>query len=481
MNRGADSLLMDNFERFGVTADWQKVLPGMVYVDLQETKSRKEIFNAYNNGASIIFTTQNISNPELPVIKVNNVYETMLLMLNKYFHSPQDKVKLVAISGSNDKDILLDLLHRILSQDGNTTGFNEKDDFRNYFNSLNNMTIEDMYEHLNKMASTGEHYMPLIVDYKLKYFKFINSFKFDCALITGVNNFDVGDQNYVLDSIRGFVSQIPDSKPIIFNNDDDMVLEALALCKKNIVITYGLNKKAAVTATSIDINQQTTFNYCLQRSFTTNNGNRVEPFEMPICMNILGSSSIYNALAVITCALYYDVDMEHIKAVLSTYVAPKRRFEISDSQGITVLDNYCTGIGELDKTLEGIQLLNYNKLSLVLAVNKNTREQSMEDLVKLMSQWSGMLGINELILCGCLDINDKITPLSINDVRMLKKALNSIIQIRYFDKLQDAIENIAMSSKEGEMIILAGGEEMNSAKTLLEYQIKQVKTNQVFH
>lgn len=469
---------MDNFERFGVTADWQKVLPGMVYVDLLENKSRKEIFNAYNNGASVIFTTQNITNPELPVIKVNNVYETMLLMLNKHFNSPQDKLKLVAISGSNDKDIVLDLLHKIL--DTNALNLNEKNDFYNYFNSLNDMTIEDMYEHLNKLVSTGENFMPLIVDYKLKYFKFINSFQFDCALITGVNNFDIEDQNFVMDSIRGFVSQIPASKPIIFNIDDDMVLKAIAGSKNTIVITYGLNKKAAVTATSIDVNQQTTFNYCLQRSFTTNNGKPMEPFEMPISMNILGSRSIYNALAVITCALYYDVDIEHIKATLNNYVAPSRRFEISEIQGITVLDNYCGSIGELDKTLEGIQLLNYNKLRLILAVNKNESEQSIEDLLKLMSQWSGVLGIDEVILCGCLDINDKVVPFSINDIRRLKKALNSIVQIKYFDKLQDAIENLVMSINEGEMLIIAGGEEMNNAKALIEYNMEQCRLNKAF-
>ena len=474
-------MFMDKFERFGVTADSQKVLPGMVYVDLQENKGRKEIFNAYNNGASVIFTTQNISNPELPVIKVNNVYETMLLMLNKHFNSPQDKLKLVAISGSDDKDIVLDLLHKILGEEGKVLSLNEKNDFYNYFTSLNNMTIEDMYEHLNKIVSTGEHFMPLIVDYKLKYFKFISNFKFDCALITGVNNFDIGDQNFVLDSIRGFVLQIPDSKPIIFNSDDDMVIAALADSKKNIVITYGLNKKAAVTATSIDMNQQTTFNYCLQRSFTTNSGNHVEPFEMPISMNILGSRSIYNALAVITCALYYDVDIEHIKATLLSYVAPSRRFEISDVQGITLLDNYCSSIGELDKILEGIQLLNYNKLVLVLSVNKREGEQNIEDLVKLMSQWSGILGISELILCGCLDINDNVIPLSINDVRMLKKALSNFVQIKYFDKLQDAIGNLVITVNEGEMLILAGGEEMNNAKTLLEYQMKQERQKKAFH
>lgn len=474
-------MLMDNFERFGVTADWQKVLPGMVYVDLQESKSRKEIFNAYNNGASVIFTTQNISNPELPVIKVNNVYETMLIMLNKHFHNPQDKVKLVAISGSNDKDIVLDLLHKILSKEGKEQSINEKNDFNSYFNSLHNMTIEDMYEHLNKMVATGEHFMPLIVDYKLKYFKFINNFMFDCALITGVNNFDIGDQNYVLDSIRGFVSQIPDNKPIIFNNDDDMVLKALKGSKSNIVITYGLNKKAAVTATSIDVNQQTTFNYCLQRGFTTNSGNTIEPFEIPISMNILGSSSIYNALAVITCALYYDVGIDHIKAILSSYVAPSRRFEISDIEGLTVLDNYCSSIGELDKTLEGIQLLNYNRLRLVLAVSRNATEQSIEDLIKLIGQWSSILGLNEVILCGCLDINDSIIPLSINDVRMLKKALSSYAQIKYFDKLQDVVENIAVNINEGEMLILAGGEEMNNGKSMLVSQIRQEKMKQQFH
>lgn len=106
-------MFMDNFERFGVTADCKKVLPGMVYVNLPENKSRREIYNAYNNGASVIFTTQNISDPELPVIKVSNVYETMLLMLNKHFQSPQERVKLVAVSGSNDKDIVLDLLYEM--------------------------------------------------------------------------------------------------------------------------------------------------------------------------------------------------------------------------------------------------------------------------------------------------------------------------------------------------------------------------------
>lgn len=472
---------MDNFERFGVTADWKKVLPGMVYVDLQEGKSKKEIYNAFNNGASVIFTTQNISNPELPVIKVNNIYETMLLMLNKYFNNPQDKVKLVAISGSNDKDIVLDLLYKVLGEGSYHIDLKEKDNFINYFSSLNSMTIEDMYEYLNKLVSTGEHFMPIIVDYKLKYFRFINSFKFDCALITGVNNFDLGDKNYVLSSIRSFVSQIPDYKPIIVNNDDDMVLKALDGNRNTIVITYGLNKKAAVTATSIDINQQTTFNYCLQRNITTNNGNLLEPFEMPISMNILGSRSIYNALAVITCALYYDVDIDHIKTALANYQAPSRRFEISNVQGVTILDNYFSSTSELDKILEGIQLLSYNKLRMLLAVNKKESEENPEDIIKLLSQWNSILDLDEVVLCGCTDINEHVVPLSINDIRKIKKGLNSIVAIKYLDNLQEALDNLTFDIKDGDMLIMAGGDELNTAKPLLEQKIRLELSKKILH
>lgn len=469
-------MFTDNFEKFGVTADWKKVLPGMVYVDLQESKSRKEIYNAYHNGASVIFTTQNISNPELPVIKVNNVYETMLLMLNKHFHSPQNKVKLVAVSGSNDKDIILDLLYKVLGEKSKIN-LEEEKEFLKYFSSLNSMTIEDMYEHLDKVASIGEHFMPIIVDYKLKYFRFINSFKFDCALISGVTNYEMGDQSYVMESIRSFVAQIPENRPIIVNNEDDMTLKALEASKNTIVITYGLNKKAAVTATSIDVNQQTTFNYCLQRSFITSGGKLLEPFEMPIHMNMHGSKSVQNALAVITCALYYDVDIEHIKSALKSYIAPRRRFEIAEVRGLTVLDNYCTGVGELDKTLEGLQLLNYNKLGLLLAVNKNEDWQDREGILTVLKQWSSILGLKEVVLCGCIDINEKIHPLSINDIRKFKKALNDLIEIRYFDKLQNAIEYMTAYVRSGDLLVFAGGEEMDNAKAMLEKQLKPDSSN----
>lgn len=455
-------MFLDNFEKFGVTADCNKVLPGMVYVDLLENKGRKELYHAYKNGASVIYTTQNISDPELPVIKVNNVRETMLLLLDSYFKRPQNKIKLVAVSGSSDKDIVMDLLYKMLCK-GNPG-------YEHYLSSINNMSIEDMYEYINNLAAEGDFILPLIIDYKLKYFKFIRGFSFDCALITGVNSIDMRDTNYVLNGISSFATKIAPNRPVIINNDDPMLLKAVEANKNTILITYGLNKKAAVTATSIDVNIQTTFHYCLQRSFTTNSGQLLEPFEIPVTMNMPDGKSIYSALGAITCALYYDVDIEHIQAVLKAYKPPHRRFELISHGEVTILDNCCSGAGELDKLLEATQGLSFQRVKMILSINKSGESYGLESILQVLSQWSSVLRISDVAFCGCTDIDKELQPLSIHETRYLSKSMSSVAKTKYFDKLKDAAEFMRKKLEPGDLLILAGGDEMNTSRSMMTNQ-----------
>ncbi len=455
-------MFLDNFEKFGVTADANKILPGMVYVDLLENKNRKEIYDAYKNGASVIYTTQNISDPELPVIKVNDVQETMLLLLDSYFKKPQNKIKLVAVSGSSDKDIVMDLLNKMLCK-GNAG-------YEQYLNSINNMNIEDMYEYIDNLAAEGDLILPLMIDYKLKYFKFVRGFNFDCALITGITSIDMKDKNYVLNGISSFATRISPNRPIIINNDDPMLLKAVEANKNTILISYGLNKKAAVTATSIDENLQTNFTYCLQRSFTTNSGQLLEPFEMPITMNMLDNRSLYNALGAITCALYYDVDIAHIQEILKAYRPPHRRFELTAHGEVTILDNCCSSAGELDKLLESAQGLNYRKIKMMISVNRSEETFALESILQVLSQWSDVLGVSDVVFCGCTDINDELQPLTLHEIRHLNKAMNSIAKVKYFDKLGDAAEFMKKKLEPGDLLILAGGDEMNTSRSMMTNQ-----------
>lgn len=68
-------------EGIRVTADSQNVRPGMIYVDLSCRKNRRQIYEAYENGAYLIFTPYNISDPALPVIKVESPQKHFLCYL----------------------------------------------------------------------------------------------------------------------------------------------------------------------------------------------------------------------------------------------------------------------------------------------------------------------------------------------------------------------------------------------------------------
>lgn len=87
---------------------------------------------------------------------------------------------------------------------------------------------------------------------------------------------------------------------IILNSDsmDNIDLK----CRDIYAVSYGLNGKATVTASSIDDVQGLSFNYYLQRAIPVMKKGVVQPFETPI--NLPGGpQDIYSCLAAFTCIM----------------------------------------------------------------------------------------------------------------------------------------------------------------------------------
>jgi len=87
---------------------------------------------------------------------------------------------------------------------------------------------------------------------------------------------------------------------VILNSDsmDNIDLE----CREIYPVSYGLNGKATVTASSIDDVQGLSFNYYLQRAIPVMKKGVVQPFETPI--SLPGKpQDIYSCLAAYTCII----------------------------------------------------------------------------------------------------------------------------------------------------------------------------------
>ncbi|HYF83104.1 MAG TPA: Mur ligase family protein [Clostridia bacterium] len=431
-------MYVDSTGNIGVTADPQKVRPGMIYVDLSSRRNRRQIYEAYLNGASLIFTPHNISNPDLPVIKVKNPQDTLYMLFNGLFGKQQQQARLIGILGDSDKSVLVDLIQNILREVNTSDGMNA---------------------------------MPVTIDTN-SYNLFYMDMSLDSAILT--------DRGYLEGNCGSkpeadFFLSLLKKKTIIVNNDEPYAMKAVEDCKEIMQITYGLNKKAAVTASSIDAGETTCFNYCVQRSFLTKSGKRVEPFEIPVHFNAMGSHNIYNALAAITCGLYYDAEITNIKDSVESYKPPARHFQRIYDGEFTIIDNYCNSLQDYTAAFESLQILSCENLMLIISLSNSSSLSFHVEKACLIAEWVKMLKCKEVILTSCMDGDARIGELPLKSMRIYKKVFKeNDIPFRYYHLLQHSIERSISELKKRDMLVMLGSDEMNMAHRLLCRHLKPI-------
>lgn len=413
---------LDSPEGIGVTADSQKVKPGMIYIDLSCRRNRRRIYEAYEKGACLIFTPYNISDPELPVIRVESPRDTLYMLFEKFFEKQRNHAKLVGVFGENDNSILVELLQSIFLTD----------------------------------------IIPITINISKNNFSYIDSIGFDSAIFT--DRCTLG---------KHYVYGLSYGKAAIINYDVYYELNSAERLKDIELITYGLNKKAVATASSIDVEEITCFNYCVQRSFQTKSGKRIEPFEIPVKLNVLGSHSIYAALAAITCGLYYDADISDIKESIEGYKASARHFQKIYEDGFTIIDNYCNSVIDYSAAFESIQILNYENLVLIINVSQDTNPDIHEEKAAMIAEWINILKCKKVILTSCMDGDSHIREFPLKSIRIYKKTFReNDVSFRYYHLLHHAIEKALSILKRNDLLVLLGSEEMNAASRIVNKLLK---------
>lgn len=124
----------------------------------------------------------------------------------------------------------------------------------------------------------------------------LSKIKFDILIQTALEK----ESPELIQEIQKLICNIRQNGYILFNSDS--IQKINFQCSNIYPITYGLNGKTTVTASSIDDIDSLHFSYCLQRAIFTISNNIVQPFEKPI--RVEGKSEdVYYCLAAMTCCL----------------------------------------------------------------------------------------------------------------------------------------------------------------------------------
>lgn len=451
-------MFFDVFNTTGVTTNEKGIKKGNIYVDLSNKRDNSKLYDVHRKGASLIFTSNNVTDPNLPVVKVKDSYEALFSLLDNYYAKPYNKLKLIGVVGNSQKETIVDMLSCI-------------------FNSIrcedlykqSSSKIETMYYIMSGLVDKGRAEMPITLDFSSRIDSFLTKLKFDFGIIASADTNDMLSSDIKRKRMIDFYSAFPSNRPILVNVDEEYSLQLLEENNQSIIMTYGLSKKANIQATSIDITDSISFNYCLQSSLVTSNGRIVEPFEMPIRMKFSGEENIHNALAAITCAMYYDYDIEYIKEVLRSYEGVRRRFETIYKGMFTIIDSYCCLPSDFTNAFNSTMHINFNKLLPIISLCLKDNNLVNEQNVGVIIQWCKILDVKEIILTSFKENieNEDLAPIKV--VKYYKKRLEeNNISVKYYESLKHSMKYALKKVREKDLILLLGGDELENCKTIVK-------------
>ena len=194
----------------------------------------------------------------------------------------------------------------------------------------------------------------------------LDHLKFQVAVFTNLTqdhlDYHRSMKDYLAAKLRLFRQTVPTGLAVINCDLSSDITDSISAVvqEKSLsnVITYGLNGQPNVTATNIS---QSTAGLSFRLLISSGS----EKKSTSIHLKLFGQYNIYNALAAVSVAQHYQVDLNTIKKGLESTVIPGRCEAINLGQPFTVIVDYAHTPDGLKNLLQGIRMKASHRLIVV--------------------------------------------------------------------------------------------------------------------
>jgi UDP-N-acetylmuramate--alanine ligase len=188
------------------------------------------------------------------------------------------------------------------------------------------------------------------------------------AVVTNIENDHLefyGSMKKLVRAFRQFADKVPFYGAVILNSDCARVRQIMPLIRKRIV-TYGFRAGADLRAVKVK-----TSGFASSYELVTPGGGLGT-----VRLNVGGRHNVANSLAAIGAALEVGVDLDTIRAALSRFTLPERRFQVLySSPGLLLIDDYAHHPSEIKATLKTLRSSSGQRLIAVFQPHRFTRLQ----------------------------------------------------------------------------------------------------------
>ncbi len=433
-------LVGKDVEFIGISIDSRIEQVGKLFICLEGKKHDSHDYarEAVRNGAVACVTSKplNIGVPELIVQDTRLAYSNIASI---FYHEPQNKLKLIAVTGTNGKTTTAYLLKKVFDKAGRRSAYIGTL-FVEYSNvheesSLTTPDPEKLFKLLSDMVKHKIKYVFMEASAHALYLRKLDCICFDVSILTNISRDHLdyfGEMNNYINAKKSLFSN-GKTKMGIINVDDKVGFDILKNSEIS-TISYGLSNPADVFAVDIE--------YSNGLLFTVNMYDIV--FE--ISTSLKGSFNVLNILAVCATAGYYGIEPNIIKETIKNVDIPGR-FNVYENNGRKAVIDYAHTPDGLKKVLIAALDLTVGNVITVFGCGGDRDTGKRSEMGLVASALSDYVIIT----------NDN--PRSEDELMIARQIESGIMDMESYEIVLDreeAIKRAIAISSIGDVIVIAG-------------------------
>ena len=386
----------DEVEIKGITFDSRLVRSGFIFFAFSGSNTDGHLFieKAIENGATVIvFSDPNFSIPanrKVSWIRVDDGREILAHIAAQFYGHPSREMRIFGITGTNGKTSTCFYLRNLLVENGTACGL---------MTTPKNFVGPDVYEAMNtteesiqiqaflkSMLDKGIRQAVLEVSSHGLALGRVKDILFDAAIVTNLIaehlEFHKSFEQYFL-SKKKLIEMVEQNnqkkipRVLIVNGDDEnccRITEGSNLP----ILRFGLHPRNDVTAKEIQ--------YFLDKTkFRLNT-----PWgSFQVQLSLPGRNNVYNALAAVTTALFYGIDVDKIvQAISTTHRVPGRWEVVNAGQDFKVIVDFAHNWHGLENTLSFIKECVTGRVITVFGCGGERDRKKRPMMGETVARWS---------------------------------------------------------------------------------------------
>ena len=355
-------------EVVGIAYDSRRITPGMIFVAIPGLRAdgNDYILSAIERGALAIITSKDVYVPgRVTKVVVKDPRLALAQFSCAFYQNPSASMRLIGVTGTNGKTTISFILRQMLEAVQVKTGLlgTIRYEVGDRIIPAQRTTPEslEVQQMLSQMARSGCKAAVMEVSSHALEQKRVWGIEFDIVIFSNLTQDHLdyhGTMEAYYEAKRKLFTGSKDShkrRSAIINIDDRFGEKLFSETDAQIIVSYGLGKKANISANHIELGSEGT-----RMHVVTPKG------EFDCRLPLIGRHNVYNALAAVGAGIALNIPIPDIQNTLAQLGPVPGRFEcIHCEQPFNVLVDYAHSDDALKNVLQTLREITDGKILLV--------------------------------------------------------------------------------------------------------------------